>query len=174
MDTSETQSKEKRFWEMYDSQLSSQLTNAINLRSSQDQVLWSIFGTFWAANAILIVALFPNGDLPPNPNVGIVIESVGFFMCLIWYSIQNRALGHIKRHEALIAKLESRLNIDPAYAVSPKLNTELYKKFLNGCNARTVMSLSSVVGVIFWLVALSISLLNTSIKAILCYFLLGK
>ena len=41
-----------------------QLTNALNLRSSQDQVLWSIFGAFWGANAILLVALFTTGKLP--------------------------------------------------------------------------------------------------------------
>ncbi len=39
----------KRMWD--------QLANAINLRSSQDQVLCTITGIFSAANAVLLVAL---------------------------------------------------------------------------------------------------------------------
>ena len=63
-----------------------QLTNAINLRASKDQVLWSIFGAFWGANAILLVALFTTGK-PPVESVGAVVSIVGFSLSLIWLKI---------------------------------------------------------------------------------------
>ena len=60
-----------------------QLSNSINLRSSQDQVLWNIIGTFGATNAILLVALFSQGEPPKNNTVGIVISLVGLILSAV-------------------------------------------------------------------------------------------
>ena len=119
-----------------------QLTNAINLRSSQDQVLWSIFGTFWAANAILLVALFTTGDLPTNRIVGIIVATFGTVLSIVWHIIQTRALGHLMRHEELMRKLEAKLDFDPDYAVSAEVNRKSYDQYLSKRpKARTVMLL---------------------------------
>ena len=136
-------------------ELWSQLGNAINLRSSQDQVLWSIFGAFWAANAILLVALFTTGDLPSNPAVGLIVAGVGVSLSLIWHGIQNRALGHVKRHEELMKTLEEALDIDPRFAVSPEINRSNYDLFLRrGPSARTLMALCSLGGAVLWTLVL--------------------
>jgi len=140
----------KGYSKMKRGELWNQLTNVINLRSSQDQVLWNIFGVFWAANAILLVALFPNGSLPTSWS-GTVIGFVGLFLSIIWYLIQKRALGHLERHETLMTILEKELAIEPTYAVSAELNRELYDKYLKrGCKARDVMRASSIGVIIFW------------------------
>jgi hypothetical protein len=36
-------------------QLWNQLANAVALVAKQDQIVWAIFGAFWAANAVLLV-----------------------------------------------------------------------------------------------------------------------
>lgn len=131
-----------------------QLSNAISLRSSEDQVLWSIFGTFWAANAILLVALFTTGKLPNDPDVGLVIALVGVIISLAWDKIQRRALGHVKRHEALMYKLEDKLEVDPAFALSTQINKHDYQKFVGlGIRARHVMLACSMAAGTLWLCA---------------------
>ena len=133
-----------------------QLTNAINLRSSQDQVLWSIFGTFWAANAILLVALFTTGNLPSNPAVGIVISVVGLFLSLTWHAIQARALGHIIRHEELIRKIEVELGFDTELAVSPEINRQAYSQYFGRLpRARKIMAMCSIGGAFLWALAIA-------------------
>jgi hypothetical protein len=54
----------------------SQLGNAVALAAKQDQIVWAVFGVFWAANAVLLVALFTTGDLPKR-SVGLVVSIVG-------------------------------------------------------------------------------------------------
>ena len=85
-----------------DPELWRQLSNANTLRSSEDQVLWSISGIFWAANAILLVALFQNGKLPDSHLPRLAISAVGAILSLTQYFLQGRTLGHIKRYEKLI------------------------------------------------------------------------
>ncbi|HUY12786.1 MAG TPA: hypothetical protein VMX16_04030 [Terriglobia bacterium] len=133
-----------------------QIQNAIALRSSQDQVLWSIFGTFWAANAILLVALFTTGDLPKNRWVGIVISAVGLAIALVWRAIQKRALGHIARLEELIRKIEEDLRVEPRLAVSAEINREDYQRYVGKSifSARTVMPLCSAGSAFLWIVAM--------------------
>jgi hypothetical protein len=64
-----------------------------------------IFGTFWAANVLLLIALFPEGH-GPNIIVGIIISFFGIGLAYIWDAIQNRALGHITKYEALMERIE--------------------------------------------------------------------
>lgn len=161
MESSDPSSREDEYFKLSRSELWSQLANAINLRSSQDQVLWTIFGTFWAANAILLVALFTSGTLPSDPFVGIVVATVGILLSLTWHSIQNRALGHLMRHEKLITKIESSLGFDPDFAVSADLNRVPYDAHLRkGLKARSVMRACSIGGTVMWLLALSSFLAN--------------
>lgn len=92
-----------------EAQVGAQLANAINLRSSQDQVLWTITGIFSAANAVLLVALFSNGGLPTEPIVGVILSLVGLLMSVIWFCIQGRAIRRIKYYERVIDKIERDL-----------------------------------------------------------------
>ena len=127
-----------------------QLDNAIRMRSAQDQVLWSIFGVFWAANAILLVALFSDG-IYPRYVVGTVISGVGFMMSLVWHLIQRRALGHVMRHEALIETIEIQLKIPTEFANSGKVNYKDYQYFLgHGVPARKIMPSCSFLTMILW------------------------
>ncbi len=131
------------------------LSHAISLRSTQDLVLWSIFGTFWASSAILIVAL--GGTLsPPSPGPGLVVAGVGAGVGVAWALSQRRALHHLERDEDLMAKFEDALGLDLDFAVSWRLNSAAYDKRLKGRwwpKARQVMSFSPLAVVVFWLAA---------------------
>lgn len=151
MDTPGIKPKPSEHIELDRTELWAQLTNAINLRSAQDQVIWSIFGTFWATNAILLVALFTGGGLPTDPIVGVVVGAVGMVISFIWHTIQNRAQGHIMRHEELMERLEKKLGVNPEYAVSARLNRQAYDKYLRGgLPARTLMKAASIGGTVAW------------------------
>jgi len=133
--------------------LHKQLQNAINLRSAQDQVTWNIFGVFWAANAILLVVLFQNGEFPPNA-IGMVIAGVGASLSWVWHLIQGRAIGHVKRHKNLMQKLEEDLKIPREYAVSARINIDNYEKTPGkGIAARKIMPCCSFGVAILWTLA---------------------
>jgi hypothetical protein len=139
-----------------DTRLLPQLSNAISLRSGQDQVLWSIFGAFWATNAILLIALFTPASIEAGDLVGVVIPITGIFVSFVWATIQNRALGHLDRYERLILRLEQELKFTPAHAVSAGLNSQEYNKsgLNDGLHARQLMSLCSRIAEIFWFLVL--------------------
>ena len=101
-----------------------QLSRAADLRSTEDQVLWSIFGAFWGANTVLLVALFATGKLPESPFVGLVVSAAGTLLSVVWHVIQRRAIGHLKRFDVLMERLERDLDVPPHYAVSAKINVE--------------------------------------------------
>lgn len=132
-------------------ELWAQLGNAIELRSAQDQVVWAIFGIFWAANALLLVALFNNGSTPHDPLAGRVVGAVGIALSVVWFLIQRRALGHLVRHEKLMAKIEVALGISPDFAVSADVNRAAFKEYVRpGPRARHVMPACSVLGALGW------------------------
>jgi len=131
-----------------------QLNHAISLRSAEDQVLWSIFGVFWVANAILLVALSQNGQIPISA-IGIVISVVGALLSIVWHQIQGRALGHVFRYEALVEKIERELAIPPNHATSDNINQEDYNRFLGrGIRTRQLMPICSLVASILWTLTL--------------------
>lgn len=148
-------------------ELLQQLGNAIHLRSAQDQVLWSIFGVFWAANAILLVALFPQGHFPTYP-IGFIISVVGMLFSLVWYKIQGRALGHIDRHENLMEILEKKLvelDMPQEYAVSAKINKDNKCSF-KSIPARKLMPICSQVVAILWAIGALIFLILFIVKLV--------
>ncbi|NQT79922.1 MAG: hypothetical protein HQ555_05970 [Candidatus Aminicenantes bacterium] len=143
--------------------LQHQLANINSLRSSQDQVLWNICGIFWAANAILLVALFTSGDFPNN-IVGIVISLVGLAFSLTWHKLQNRALGNVIRLEKIRKRLEDKLKIDPIYSADSEVDSCEFKKLLKGKSAREIMPKCCLGGAVFW----SIALLFFILRLIIC------
>jgi hypothetical protein len=130
--------KDKR--DLNPDELWSQLGNALEQRSSEDQVLWNIFGIFWAASALLLVALVSSGEIPKSPVIGLIVCAAGVLMCYVWYAIQNRALAHIMRCEHLSRMIEESLDFDPRFAISPEINAYAKRRFLSGGpSARRVM-----------------------------------
>lgn len=135
------------------SELWSQLSNVVQLRSSQDQVLWTIFGAFWAANSILLVALFQTGKFP-DPWVGIVVAAVGAALSLFWIFIQRRALHHLVRHESIMQAIESELRNPPQLAISAgSANSQIAATRHWEPPARRLMPIFSVLAFFLWLIA---------------------
>lgn len=124
------------------SELWSQLGITADLRSSEDQTLWTCFGTFCAANAVLLVALFTSGDFPPNPLVGVLIGVVGAGMSFLWYLIQRRAIGYIVGHEKLMVLLQEKLQVPCDLAISAPMQ--------NGPTARSLMTGASILATVAW------------------------
>ncbi len=110
--------------------LESQLQNLMNARSSEDQVDWTIFGIFCATTAILLVALFPDGELLSSNIAGFIICFVGFVLSLVWWKIQNRGIKWIDYCEKIISKLEKTLEIQADLTWSPDINSATYNEIL--------------------------------------------
>jgi hypothetical protein len=96
-----------------DNALFRMLDLAVSERAAQDSVLWSIFGTFWAANAILIVAIFQ--DMAHWPVITIITGSVGSTMSLVWYWIQDRAIWRIRGYERIKKEVLDKLEVPIQY-----------------------------------------------------------
>jgi hypothetical protein len=140
--------------------LKDQLTRAWNLRSSEDQVLWRIFGTFWPTNAILLVALFRSGG--PSFPMMIITCVGGLFVAVVWFLIQRRALGHIQRLESVARRIEVQLRIGTAYALCADLNKKDCDSYLgSGPMTRSVMPVCVLITGISWLVGLGYSIYRT-------------
>ncbi len=160
-------------------ELWNQLSNAASLRSSEDQVLWTISGIFWAANALLLVALFQGGKLPEANVPPLVVSAVGMVLSTVQYFLQGRGLGHIQRYEELMTKLEHALAFAPEYAVSANLNTEDADRYLGGRKgnvwrkvrmgtlvpARRLMQGASLGGALLWGAAFGFFLYRASCGA---------
>jgi hypothetical protein len=143
-------------------ELFQQLANAVTMCSAEDQVIWAIFGTFWATNAILLVALFSTGELPKSPAVGIAVSAVGAGLSIVWHLIQQRALGHLQRFEELVELLEKRLQVPTDLALSAKVNTSAYTRFLSkGVRARKLMVGCSLASTLLWAGALIYFVIGT-------------
>jgi len=137
-----------------------QLSRAIELRSSEDSILWTMFGIFWGANIGLLIALFSDGDIPKNAVVGIVVSVVGVALSIAWHLLQQRALGHIERFETLAARLERQLGVPDLQALSGDINTRDFDASLGHtlCSARLVMLWCSGIGAGLWGVSIIIFL----------------
>jgi len=101
--------------------ISEQLTRVNSSRSSEDTVLWSIFGAFIASNAILINILFSNNV----SNYTQIIKVIGIVISLSWGVIQYKALFHIKRLELIQEIIEKELKFEEKYRLSGYENSNL-------------------------------------------------
>jgi hypothetical protein len=132
-----------------------QLDNAVSMAAKEDQIVWTIFGVFWAANAVLLVALFTAGEMP-DPSVGIVVSAIGTVLSWLWFLIQRRALGWLEYYERVIRVLEEKyLNIPREIALTGYLNETTYNEiFGRSVKVRPLMVGSGIVTAILWMVAL--------------------
>jgi hypothetical protein len=98
------------------------LQNSSTLRTGQDQVVWSIFGAFWATNALLLISLFSVGEKWDENIVGILISIIGISISYIWTSIQLRSINRIQMHEDAMQYIENELKLPievRSYSVPP-------------------------------------------------------
>jgi hypothetical protein len=132
-------------------ELLSLLQNFSNLRSSQDQVLWSIFGAFWGTNALLLISIFSVDSSWTIAQVGTVISIIGLIISFIWIIIQTRTLDRIQMYENSIMYIERKLKLAKelfAFSKVPKPSINFKVK------ARYVMRLNCYLLIISWFVAL--------------------
>ncbi len=130
--------------------LSSQLANTITLVAKEDQIVWTIFGIFWAANLLLLGALFVTGKSPEQP-VAIILSTVGVALCFVWSVVQSRALRFLRFYEGVQKSLEEvLLKGRLEFALSPSLSDRFDR--VPGINvpARRVMMASSVMSAVLW------------------------
>lgn len=125
-------------------QLWNQLGNAVTLVAKQDQIVWAIFGVFWAANAVLLVALFTTGGLPKWP-VGLVVSIVGVVLSLVWLAIQHRAMAWLRFYETIVRELEQKhLHVPPVVAFTG------HPEKVKGVRVRPIMLSCAIVSVLAW------------------------
>lgn len=79
----------------------------MTLVAKQDQIVWAAFGVFWAANAVLLVALFTSGDLPKQ-TVGLIVSVVGIALSLVWLAIEHQAVAWLKFYGTIVWELEQQ------------------------------------------------------------------
>jgi hypothetical protein len=129
-----------------------QLSNVVTMAAKEDQIIWAIFGVFWAANAVLLVALFTTGAIPNN-NVVMIISFVGLVLSFIWFFIQRRAIKWLIYYETLINRIEDELKIPDHISLSAHKNKNLFdEKVGKGVRVRKLMIRSGVVSTFVWLI----------------------
>lgn len=133
----------------------SQLANAVQLTAEQDQIVWTVFGVFWAANAVLLITLFTEGKLPVR-NVGIIVSAVGVVLSAIWAIIQLRALAHLRFYDSVIHRIEEKyIDIPQEVALSERINEDLSTRAMEGTvRVRPILKGSGIVVTVFWLIFL--------------------
>jgi hypothetical protein len=89
--------------------LEHQLQLASSARAGESQVAWTIFAVFWAAQVLLVGAVFQGDQFPPNVAPTFGLAFLGAIMSIAWGITQHRSLLHLERHEHLIDLLESEL-----------------------------------------------------------------
>ncbi|NHZ86590.1 MAG: hypothetical protein GWP19_12045 [Planctomycetia bacterium] len=124
------------------------LQNHSNLRTGQDQVLWGIFGAFWATNSLLLVSIFVSSENWNYLFVLLIISIVGILISIVWSFIQIRALRRIELYENTISWIEEKLCLPDeicAFYYNPKT-----KKPRFNINARKVMKDIGYLAIILW------------------------
>ena len=118
-----------------------QLGHAVALAAKQDQIVWTVFGVFWAANAVLLVALFTTGDLPKRP-AGLIVSIVGLAISVVWAAIQIRAIAWLNFYDEVMKKLEDLLQ--------PPVRLTGRRDDVKGMSVRTLMRNWPFVSVVLW------------------------
>lgn len=121
--------------------LEGQLDRAVNSASKQDTILWSVFGIFWAAHAVLLVAVFFGGRVADS-GVGAVVAAVGLVTAVSSYLLLDRGMQHLNRFHKLQEDIERQLGLDipvnSKFALSGWINTEAMRR-ITGFRAQPVM-----------------------------------
>ena len=125
-------------------QLWNQLSNTVVLVAKQDQIVWAVFGVFWAANAVLLVALFTTGKLPEQ-SVGIIVSGVGLALSSVWLAIEHRAVAWLKFYEAILKELErNHLHVPLSIAFTG------HPEVVKGFSVRWLMLACPLISIVLW------------------------
>jgi len=89
--------------------LEHQLELVVSSRIGEDQVTWTIFRVFWAAQVLLVGVLLQGPSFPPHPLAGLIVSILGVFMSTAWGLTQGRSLSHLERFEGLTKSIEVQL-----------------------------------------------------------------
>src|SRR5688572_13697579 len=127
------------------------LQNFSNFRTGQDQVLWSIIGSFWTTNSLLLVSIFAT-DREDRLYVGMIISFVGIWISWLWNRIQSRTLDRLERYEQSIIEIEKRLALEIEICSHLRENTEEYLKNPSKKSARFAMRVFSKIAFWLWIV----------------------
>ncbi len=128
------------------------LQNFSNLRTGQDQVLWSIFGAFWGTNALLLISFFSSNENWTITQVGIVVSIIGLIISSIWIIIQTKTIDRIQMYENSIQYIEHKLCLKKElYAFSKVPQPSIRFKI----KARHVMRFNCLFIWISWLITLT-------------------
>jgi hypothetical protein len=128
------------------------LNLANNLKMHEDNLSWMIFSIFWAANALLLVALFQNGDIHLTKIKWIVVPLFGILLSTTWFILENRILAYQIFYEDLVARLEKKLNIHEDFLTN-KNNNIYYEKIVKGnmcIRAKPMLKTLPIFGVMGW------------------------
>ncbi|MEW5844542.1 MAG: hypothetical protein AB1775_14905 [Bacteroidota bacterium] len=127
-----------------------QLANATSCKNSEDLVFWTIISVFTAAHTILIATLV-TAFASTNYPVLIGLSLFALNLAIVQRLVQQRALGHLKMYEGLIANLEKRLRMPSDFALSGHYAGERWDKYLKkGSRARTVISYYMICLILLW------------------------
>ena len=131
-----------------------QLKNAVALCVSEDRIVWTVFGVFFASQGVLIGNFFRNGGFIQSAVSGLFLSCFGFGVSWVWWIIQKRAIGHLNRFDELVKKLEDELKVPPHLSISPSKNIEGYTRHVgNGLRVRFLMSAVCYAFIISWALA---------------------
>lgn len=127
------------------------MASAISLATSTNQIVWTIFGIFWAANAVLLVTLFTAGGMP-TPLVAAVVSVVGFALSVIWFFVQRRGLRYLGFYDGVVQELEETLEVPEKVSLSKHRNKTLFQAHVGvGRSIRPLMRNCAAVSAVAWL-----------------------
>ncbi|MBI3872072.1 MAG: hypothetical protein HY304_03225 [candidate division Zixibacteria bacterium] len=135
-------------------ELQDQLGHAVTMAAKQDQIVWTVYGVFCAANAVLLVALFTTGKVPPPP-VGMVVSAAGAALSWAWWIIQWRALCWLGYYETIIEQVEILLNLPAELCLSSGINKVTRRDRIRGMRVRGLKVGSALVAAFLWTAALA-------------------
>jgi len=121
-----------------------QLQNVTSLRTDEHSTWVTFFSTCLATTALLLIALFNQGNLPTS-EIGIIICAFGSFTSVIFFLVQNRALAAMKAWEKAIEKIELENNLN---------STNQFLQPAQILGGRSIMTVVTFFQVIGWLVGL--------------------
>ena len=132
-----------------------QLAIASSCRFGQDSVLWTIIGSFWSTNAVLLVALGASGDWSKEPTLRIIICGTGLIVSGLWLVMQAAALRRVIAYEDTMCALEERLGVPAECRLLADSDREAGPKGKRVVpSARLVMPLAPPFALVMWAVGL--------------------
>ena len=125
------------------------LAQVLTLRSMQERNVWTGFGAFWLANAVLLVALV-SGGVFPLATIAAVVAGAGVALSVVAALLLRRGAAQIQQCTAVASRLEQRLDTPPELALATAAADDW--------RVTTLPALCAGVAALLWLLALALSL----------------